>query len=182
MGKHFETEGLSAPAFRATMEGARLTLVPARWVTLGARAVREALSRGTRPGVAVVDLCVDQKAGWRELVVRPLTGLDPQAEKVLLRWAAAVGYRRTWLPGRVIELADGPPEVQTATVTCPTCGALWRDEAPDFWADVWSYGGFPSRCQLCGGLMPQWKVEPLAPEAEEDVMIQRRWVKGDGES
>jgi len=94
-----------------------------------------------------------------ELVVVPVRGTPwtDQAAATLLDWAARVGYRRVWLPDRVIEL-DALADVGWATATCPTCGARWEDGGPDFWERVRDHGWFPASCLACGGSLPEWGV------------------------
>lgn len=94
-----------------------------------------------------------------ELVVVPVRGTPwtDQAAGTLLDWAARVGYRRVWLPDRVVEL-DALADVSWATATCPTCGARWEDGGPDFWQRVRDHGWFPANCLACGGSLPEWSV------------------------
>ena len=58
--------------------------------------------------------------------------LDRRSSNRLAKWAAVVGYKRLWMPGRVVELAE-PEELLAARVECPTCGSEWADSSPSFW-------------------------------------------------
>lgn len=86
--------------------------------------------------------------------------IDRAARARLAEWAALVGYRRLWLPGEVVELDEGAPVGRTATVRCPTCTSRWSDGSPRFWERVREMGHFPGYCCACGGVLPEWTVEP----------------------
>jgi hypothetical protein len=90
--------------------------------------------------------------------------VDRAARRVLSEWAALVGYRRLWLPDRVIEL-DPPPPVGSASVRCPTCTSVWSDSSAGFWATVRRNGHFPGYCPACGGSLPEWRPAPAAPRS-----------------
>jgi hypothetical protein len=95
-----------------------------------------------------------------ELVVAPVPRVPwtEAAEDALLRWAALAGYRRVWLPARVVDFEGHLAQVAAAAVDCPTCGAHWRDGSVDFWERVRATGGFPGTCLACGGSLPEWTV------------------------
>ena len=92
-----------------------------------------------------------------ELVVTPITPGD--ATSALARWAAAVGYRRIWLPGTVLDLDPVVPALEHAHVRCRGCGAEWDDGRFGFWETVRRRGSFPSDCLACGGTLPQWSTD-----------------------
>ena len=75
----------------------------------------------------------DLQIAGDELIVTPVPRApwDTQAEDALLRWAPTAGYRRVWLPERVVTF-DGPPPLGQARVDCPSCGARWEDGSANF--------------------------------------------------
>ena len=83
-------------------------------------------------GVTIADMWLngDETA---ELIVEYLALADRRrADRLLTRWAKAVGYDRLWLPDRLVTFESGRP-LGSAQVVCPTCGMVWEDEGPDFW-------------------------------------------------
>jgi hypothetical protein len=114
---------------------------------------------------ALADLRVPED---RELVVTPVARVPwpATAEGALLAWARRVGYRRVWLPGRVVELAGELATTGVAAVDCPTCGAHWEDGAIAFWEGVRANGWFPATCLACGGSLPEWA--PVGSAAAQD--------------
>jgi hypothetical protein len=145
------------PFLRATIAGGQVTLNPPLRGTITGGPASMTLAR--LDGVALVDL---RHAGEddEELVatVPPnAPRLTPAARRALARWAAVVGYRRLWLPDRVLEL-EPPPALGTATVRCPTCTATWADGSESFWATVRANGHFPGYCPACGGSLPEWRA------------------------
>ncbi|MGI9021542.1 MAG: hypothetical protein ACR2G3_12635 [Solirubrobacterales bacterium] len=134
----------------------RITLAAFGHDLLPARETRALLTRSLR-AICLVELSLDRGAEGMELVVAPLAELPQDDEKTLVAWAAITGFRRVWLPRRMIEL-DEPTATATATVKCPTCGLRWREEGPDFWAEVRRQAEFPGRCPVCGGTLRQWRV------------------------
>ena len=108
-----------------------------------------------RAGVAIADLDVLREAGEAaELVVRFLAGDRPAARAALARLARDAGYRRLWLPDRVVELPAWHPG--RALTRCSGCRATLTDGEPAFWARVRASGCFPTVCPLCGSDLPQW--------------------------
>jgi hypothetical protein len=100
-----------------------------------------------------------------------------------VEWARAVGYRRVWLPDRLVPI-DSPAQMGRASVRCPTCRARWRERDPSFWHEVRSSGHFPWVCPVCGGDLPQWDVvepskqPPTAPceePAQRTRPAERPW-------
>jgi hypothetical protein len=96
------------------------------------------------------------------------------ARDALLAWAAVVGYRRVWLDDRVVDLTADPAVVGRARVRCPTCGARWEDERPEFWDLVRDSGWFPPSCLACGGSLPEWEVEEQGVDDREQPDLNRR--------
>jgi hypothetical protein len=144
---------IDAPNCRATIRDGVLTLNPWSPALLG---------NGPEPaGVRTVTAApADLRFGDDELIVAPVprTPWSDEAEDVILRWAPSVGYRRVWLPERVVDF-DSPAPLGHASVDCPSCGARWEDASPGFWAHVRACGWFPARCPACGGSLPEWTVD-----------------------
>lgn len=144
---------IDPPTCRATIRGDQVTL-NGWFPRLG--------STGPEPrGFATIDAALaDLQFDDDEVVVTPVprTPWSASAEQALLRWAPLAGYRRVWLPGRVVDLADVLAPLAVARVRCPTCGATWEDGGIPFWQDVRERGWFPARCLACGGSLPEWSV------------------------
>ncbi len=146
------------PACRATIRAGTVTLH--RWNP--GMAPRGPLKAGLgHVRAALADLHRDGD----ELIVAPVRGVPwhELAEHALLRWAEIVGYRRVWLPGRVVDLGDALTTLGWAQVTCPACGARWEDGTVEFWEAVRRDGWFPGGCLACGGSLPEWAVVPAGP-------------------
>jgi hypothetical protein len=145
------------PACRAAISDGQITLN--RWS-------RSLLSGGPeRAGMHTVDVALaDLRLLGDELVVSPVPRApwNAEAETTLLAWSADVGYRRVWLPERVVDLADELAALARARVRCPTCGASWEDETVVFWEHVRRDGWFPGVCLACGGSLPEWRCRTLS--------------------
>jgi hypothetical protein len=146
------------PILRATITRDRITLNPRLRGTITGGPAAMTLAR-LPSGVTLVDL---RHAGEDDdalvATVPPnAPRLAAAARRTLARWAAVVGYRRLWLPDRVIEL-DPDAAPRTAAVECPTCTATWSDDSDDFWAAVRAAGHFPGYCPACGGSLPEWRA------------------------
>ncbi len=120
---HFYPSYAELPACRATIRDGRVTLN--RWSPslLGPGPEVSAIKTIT---AALADLVILDDGG---LIVTPVPRVawDDQAEEALLRWAATAGYRRVWLPARIVDLDQAPGPLATAVTDCPTCGAHWED-------------------------------------------------------
>jgi hypothetical protein len=140
------------PACRVAIRDGQITLN--RWR-------RSLLSGGPRrAGTRTIDAALaDLRLLGDELVVSPVAHArwTDDAESALVAWAAVVGYRRVWLPDRLVELDGELARVTRARVRCPTCGATWEDESVTFWERVRSSGGFPGVCLACGATLPEWR-------------------------
>jgi hypothetical protein len=151
------------PTCRATIRDGRVTLNA--W-TPGLR------GRGPEPSgfrSITAALCDLQMLDDGELMVLPVRRIpwSRPAEETLLAWAAIAGYRRVWLPDRVVEFDDAPAPIGHATVDCPTCGARWEDAELSFWENVRRHGWFPGTCLACGGSLPEWSVAAGDAAADE---------------
>ena len=150
------------PTFRATIVRGRMTLLhwhPGLMAPWGPRSVH--FRSRDRAGVTIADLTVHREAEERpELLVRLLCGEDrPDAKEVIVPWAAALGYRRVWLPDLVVTLEDDAAALgSSASTRCTACRARWEDSTVEFWKSVRSWGIFPLSCPLCGSDLPQWEV------------------------
>jgi hypothetical protein len=139
------------PAYRAAIRDGQITLN--RWS-------RSLLSGGPeRAGMRTIDIALaDLRVLGDELVVSPVPRApwNDGGEAAVLAWAAAVGYRRVWLPGRLVALGCELASLPSACVRCPTCGATWEDGTVVFWERVRRDGRFPAVCLACGGSLPEW--------------------------
>ncbi len=157
------------PTCRAAIRGGTVTLN--RWSP--AMASRGPLKAGLRHvRAALADLHRDGD----ELIVVPVRGTPwhELAEQALLRWAETVGYRRVWLPARVVDLRDALGVLGWAHVTCPTWGARWEDGTMAFWEAVRRDGWFPGGCLACGGSLPEWVATPDASPSGAGAVHRRR--------
>src|SRR3954468_6010945 len=146
-----------APFRRATIAAGRITLNPPLHGTITGGPASMTLAR--LDGVVLVDLRHSGEDD-EELVATVPPNAPPittVARRTLADWAAVVGYRRLWLPDRVLEL-EPPDALGTAEVRCPTCTATWTDGSPRFWATVRANGHFPGYCPACGGSLPEWRT------------------------
>ena len=151
------------PHFRATIRKGRLRLHDWTPFLFSGGPSREFFRSRRDEGVSIADIRRwRNEDGASELSVEFLSGggrRRPAAERVIERWARLAGYSRLWFPERVVELdADGPAEVATVEVRCPTCRACWNDGDADFWHTVRRSGSFPRICPVCGGELPQWEL------------------------
>src|SRR3954469_22745825 len=97
-----------SPDFRLTIR--RRTVIAIDWhpwLVSGGPMTTMLQERG-RAGGGIADLnLVPEDEVATEAIVRFLAGDRPGAREALRTWAGAVGYRRLWLPGQVVEL-PGP--------------------------------------------------------------------------
>lgn len=151
-------EGLE-PEYRATIRNGTVLLTHwAPWLVAGG-VWNELLAARKRAGVAIADLTLTGRNETELLVTFLSRGRDPAAaEDALCDWAHQVGYRRVWLPDRVVTLDASPDPFAHAEVRCRICGARWHDSAPDFWTMVREQRHFPKWCFICGWELPQWEV------------------------
>ena len=149
----------SSPDYRATITRTRLTVVPwGRW--LAADGPLADFEAHVDDGIALADLGVvrDDRGLADEVVVDMLCGDGREARATLVRWAAAVGYRRIWLPDQLVQLTDAALVGGRARTRCRSCGGRLTAGEPEFWVTVRCMGAFPPACPLCGGDLPQWTV------------------------
>lgn len=149
----------AAPTWRATIRGRRLTLTEwAPWLARGGPQTK-LLSEREQAGYTIADLTIHGAAD-DEISVRFYAVDDlERAEELLTAWATRVGYRRLWLPDRLVSLEPQPEALGTASVRCPTCRATWSDSSPEFWLMVKRSSLFPKWCPICGCQLPQWDVD-----------------------
>jgi hypothetical protein len=155
-----EPDHPGAPDFRATIHDGQLLVTNwAPYLVAGRGPFGGIARERAEAGVTLADMWQtgNEKA---ELIVEFLAVADRRkAERILTRWARAVGYDRLWLPDRLVAFESGRP-LGSAKVTCPTCGATWEDAGADFWRTVRSSGRFPTLCALCNSDLPQWRWRP----------------------
>lgn len=157
-------EPAEGPAFRATVRGGRLHLTEwAPWLV--SRSLDYGLAK-KRSSATIFDLIV---AGEEcdELVVQPVEAGSREnvAERVLLDWAALVGYRRVWLKHEVVEVPPFLDQIGIAGVQCRSCAAKWQASGLEFWLAVREAHQFPAWCGRCGAEMSQWVVGARAEAA-----------------
>ena len=147
------------PSFRATIRNGKVMLTHwAEWLAAGGM-WNELLEGRKRAGIAIADLTLTGEND-SELIVRFLSEgrSGDHAADVLCTWARRVGYKRVWLPDRVVMLDGASEMIGCAEVRCRICGSRWRDSTPDFWQMVKDQGSLPKWCFICGWELPQWDV------------------------
>ena len=131
-----EPDHLGPPDFRATIHDGELLVTNwAPYLLNGGGPYHRMVRERAAAGVTIADMWLngDETA---ELIVEYLALADRRrADRLLTRWAKAVGYDRLWLPDRLVTFESGRP-LGSAQVVCPTCGMVWEDEGPDFWNGV----------------------------------------------
>jgi hypothetical protein len=111
-----------------------------------------------RAGIAIADLRVVRDADGlaNEVIVEFHSGGSGLHRAALRDWAHAVGYRRVWFDGELVELE--PTAGSTVTTRCSGCGQRYIDgRSSRFWHHVRCSGAFPTACSLCGSDLEQWK-------------------------
>ena len=111
-------EGLE-PEYRATIRNGTVLLTHwAPWLVAGG-VWNELLAARKRAGVAIADLTLTGRNETELLVTFLSRGRDPAAaEDALCDWAHQVGYRRVWLPDRLVTLDASPDPFAHAEVRC----------------------------------------------------------------
>ncbi|MBM3668293.1 MAG: hypothetical protein FJW90_12665 [Actinobacteria bacterium] len=154
-----EDEAPEPPSFRATIRGSRLMVVAWMPHLLTSGPTGRLVRDRAEDGVTVADLWVTDDEP-SEVIVEYLAVADRgRADRLLSRWAEAVGHGRLWLPDRLVTLDPDRP-LGSAKVECPTCGAGWQDSGADFWENVRNCGRFPALCPICNADLPQWQWRP----------------------
>src|SRR5687767_9897928 len=133
-----DAEQQSQPWCRATIVDGTVTLNPWTPYLVRGGPGAMALEGLAAHGVVLLDLFAEGEPGDEELTARYVcrSPRSAEAEEALTAWAALVGYRRIWLPDRVLDLDPAACDVGLAEARCPTCRLEWRDETPDFWTGV----------------------------------------------
>ena len=151
-------DGPDQPDFRATVQrsGAIRLVHWGPWLQSTGPAYTLMTARD-RAGVAIADLRVsrDDEGMASEVIVEFHSGGGDTHRAALIDWAHAVGYRRVWFDGELVDLeqtAGGP-----VTTRCTGCGQQFVDgRTGHFWHHVRASGVFPTACSLCGSDLPQW--------------------------
>jgi hypothetical protein len=110
-----------------------------------------------RAGIAIADLRViwDEDGTASEVIVKFHSGGRDTHRAALIDWAHAVGYRRVWFDGEVVDLE--PDAGGSVATRCTGCGQQFVDgRSGRFWHQVRRTGAFPATCSLCGSDLPQW--------------------------
>jgi len=158
------------PWCRATIMGRTITLNPWTPALIRGRPAAMALERLAAMGVALADLYAEREPGDEELLVQLAwrSARWAATDETLLDSAQIVGYRRVWLPERLVDRDAARAPVGSAQTTCPTCRLEWRDETPELWDAVRTAGVFPGSCPAYGGSLPQWRVVDAGPGGTAD--------------
>jgi hypothetical protein len=155
--------GVAQPRFRATHRNGRLTVLPHHDGLAEHSAVLTMLNEPTEGELTIADLGESEIAGkpggW-EMTVTVLTlgHPSPQAEHALVEWATDVGYRRVWLPDRVVTCQLQHSFLSGATAQCETCGQTWHQSGRSFWTHVAKRRSFPTYCLICGADLASWRI------------------------
>lgn len=164
--------GVPRTRFRATYRDGRLLVLPRGDGLAEQGPILTMLEGSGCQGLVIADLAESSDngplGGW-ELTVTVLTPdeLSREAEAAILGWAGNVGFRRAWLPDRVVKLGARRSFHSKARVHCENCGQNWRNSGRRFWQGVTHNRSFPTYCLLCGADLPAWEVERVEPK--------RRW-------
>jgi hypothetical protein len=155
-----QTAADPTPWARAVVRDGRVTLNAWAPSLMTGGPVRAMLRELPADGVVIADLLSETRDdGREELIVRwvPDGRTSGPATAAVLRWAERVGYRRVWLPDAVVDFSGALPTAGRVATACPTCGACWDDESPEFWTMVRQQGCFPGHCPICNGSLPEWE-------------------------
>lgn len=161
-----EDDTTMSPFARATITPDVLTLNAWNPGLIGL-GLRHQLLDGLADGKVLADLRIERREGGNELIVEVIAGdLAGGTAARLLAWACDVGYRRVWLPERIVCLEPDQQPLGISRAECPTCGVSWNNESTDFLAQVRRSGWFPGWCNACGGSLPEWTLEPADTASE----------------
>jgi hypothetical protein len=131
-----------------------------------------------RRGICLADFKIlhDEDDPAPELIVTPLTGLEPEHREAIASWAGIVGYRRVWIGDEVIE--PEPKVCRTAVTRCRSCRHELVGKGADFWDRVRHMGFFPPACLICGCDVPQWQEPRRREEATPSRPRMRASARG----
>lgn len=151
---------LPSPNLRATIKGEQLFVTDWGTQLAGPGVLRaRPASEGDQPTPAIVDLA-SLGEGNEELMVMHYDDRQDleEVERVIVRWAGQVGYRRVWLAESVVAVDFPDSGIPSAHFRCPTCSAELSGDGADFWIAVRRMKMFPPFCLTCGVEAPQWDV------------------------
>ncbi len=155
---------LGTPTYRASVRNGRLSLTDWDPVLLSQTMLNAGIPGLSERQATIVDLIiVGEEEDELIAVLSDQRDEVKTAVQVLLAWAGFVGYRRIWLPDRVVNIEPSPDQIGVATLTCPTCLSEFSAEGPDFWLGIRKAKSFPKFCLACGCEAPQWDV--ASPDA-----------------
>jgi hypothetical protein len=158
-----QAAGVARVRFRATHRNGRLIVLPHHGGLATHDSVLSMLGDPADDGLMIANLGESEISGepgaW-ELTVTLVTLSEPpeEAEEALVEWATNVGYRRVWLPGRVVNCEPASSFLNRATCECGTCGKTWHQSGRAFWENVLELRSLPSYCLICGGDLQGWRV------------------------
>lgn len=172
-----QTEPDPTPTWRATIRRDKLMLTAwAPWLITGGP-LGTLLPARARSGVTIADLTVhgaDEDEVSARFLVRAKSA--EAADELLIDWAGKVGYRRVWLPDRLVEIERDPEAIDSASVRCDVCHAKWSDATPEFWLLVHDAKAFPKWCPVCGCELPQWTTRPTDNPRLHNIGEGERWT------
>jgi len=151
---------LPSPSLRATIRGEQLFITDWGTQLAGPGALKaRSIPEGDQPAPAIVDLAPlgDENEELMVMHYDERQDLD-EVERVIVRWAGQVGYRRVWLAKSVLDVDFPESGIPSAHFRCPTCSAELSGDGADFWIAVRKMKMFPPFCLTCGVEAPQWDV------------------------
>lgn len=170
----------SPPTWRATIRAGKLMLTAWTPWLFTSGPVASLLPSDARTPVTIADLTIHGRDN-DEISARFCLRREPyeKAEDILVEWARQVGYKRFWLPDRLLELERDPEALTRASVRCDICRAKWSDATPEFWLIVRASKAFPRWCPACGCELPQWTTEPTDNPKLHPIAKGERWTASD---
>lgn len=168
-----EGDGEPQPKYRATYRKKRLMIMPffPSMIVMGPSSGW--FRKREQAATVIADLTAHESASGPELSITYYAARRnrPAAELAIAEWAASVGYRRLWLPDGLLELEAIVSDEDRASVKCTTCGHTWSDGGSQFWSMVFEQRAFPIFCPLCGGDLPQWRLEEWRDPVRQAVGV-----------
>jgi len=149
-----------SPDLRATVRGEQLVITDWGNQLAGPAGLRvRSTGDSDQPAPTIVDLAAlgDEREELMVMHYDERQDLE-EVERVIVRWAGQVGYRRVWLAESVVEVEFPKSETLSAHFRCPTCSAELSGDSADFWLAVRRARMFPPFCLTCGVESPQWEV------------------------
>ncbi len=110
----------------------------------------------------------DEEYSIEDDTLKPITDLivevvclgSQEGLDAIVEWAELAGYKRVWLPGKLVELDPDPAPQGQLHTRCTGCRGRLVEAAESLTSFSRVYGFFPLVCPLCGCDMPQWTPVP----------------------